>query len=47
LYAVSRDVSEDDSTEDLKKIDVPTLFIHGDADQIVPIEDAARVNRRV
>jgi pimeloyl-ACP methyl ester carboxylesterase len=40
-YAVSRDVSEDDSTEDLKKIDVPTLFIHGDADQIVPIEDAS------
>lgn len=29
--------SETDFTEDLKKIDVPTLFIHGDDDQIVPI----------
>jgi non-heme chloroperoxidase len=28
--------SEDDFTDDLKKIDVPTLFIHGDDDQIVP-----------
>jgi non-heme chloroperoxidase len=27
--------------EDLKKITVPTLFLHGDADQIVPIADAA------
>jgi non-heme chloroperoxidase len=34
--------SETDFTEDLKKIDVPTLFIHGDDDQIVPIDDAAR-----
>jgi non-heme chloroperoxidase len=29
--------SETDFTEDLKKIDVPTLVIHGDADQVVPI----------
>ena len=34
--------SETDLTEDLKKIDVPTLFIHGDDDQIVPIGNAAR-----
>ena len=34
--------SETDMTEDLKKIDVPTLFIHGDDDQIVPIDNAAR-----
>jgi non-heme chloroperoxidase len=33
--------SETDLTEDLKKFDVPTLIIHGDADQIVPIEDSA------
>ena len=33
--------SEVDYTEDLKKIDVPTLFIHGDDDQIVPIGAAA------
>ncbi|HEY0317265.1 MAG TPA: alpha/beta hydrolase [Solirubrobacterales bacterium] len=34
--------SETDLTEDLKKIDVPTLIIHGDADQIVPIDASAR-----
>jgi non-heme chloroperoxidase len=28
-------------TEDLKKMNVPTLFIHGDDDQIVPIADAS------
>jgi non-heme chloroperoxidase len=40
-YDCVKAFSEDDFTEDLKKIDVPTLFIHGDADQIVPIEDAS------
>ncbi|MDC0673433.1 alpha/beta fold hydrolase [Nannocystis radixulma] len=33
--------SETDFTEDLKKVDVPTLFIHGDDDQIVPIGASA------
>jgi len=33
--------SETDFTEDLKKIDVPTLVIHGDDDQIVPIGASA------
>jgi non-heme chloroperoxidase len=33
--------SETDHTEDLKKMDVPTLFLHGDDDQIVPIADSA------
>jgi non-heme chloroperoxidase len=33
--------SETDFTEDLKKIDVPTLILHGDDDQIVPINDTA------
>ena len=34
--------SETDFTEDLKKIDVPTLIMHGDDDQIVPIDASAR-----
>jgi non-heme chloroperoxidase len=34
--------SETDMTEDLKKIDVPTLILHGDVDQIVPIGNAHR-----
>jgi non-heme chloroperoxidase len=33
--------SETDFTEDLKKIDFPTLVIHGEDDQIVPIKDSA------
>jgi len=41
-YLCIKAFSETDFTEDLKKIDVPTLFIHGDDDQIVPIDDAAR-----
>jgi non-heme chloroperoxidase len=36
--------SETDMTEDLKKIDVPTLILHGDDDQIVPIGDAAMLS---
>ncbi len=33
--------SETDHTDDLKKIDVPVLVMHGDDDQIVPIADSA------
>ncbi|WP_319583307.1 alpha/beta hydrolase [uncultured Pseudodesulfovibrio sp.] len=33
--------SETDFTEDLKKMDVPTLVMHGEDDQVVPIQDAA------
>jgi non-heme chloroperoxidase len=34
--------SETDSTEDLEAINVPVLFLHGEDDQIVPIENSAR-----
>ncbi|MDQ0506600.1 alpha/beta fold hydrolase [Xanthobacter agilis] len=36
--------SETDQTEDLKAITVPTLVLHGEDDQIVPIDDAARLS---
>jgi non-heme chloroperoxidase len=39
--------SETDFTEDLKKFDVPTLFIHGDDDQIVPIGAAALIASKI
>jgi non-heme chloroperoxidase len=39
--------SETDFTEDLKKIDVPTLIVHGDDDQIVPIDTTARAAARL
>jgi len=35
--------SEDDFTQDLKRIDVPTLFLHGEDDQIVPVQSSAIV----
>lgn len=41
-YLCIREFSEVDYTEDLKKIDVPTLILHGDDDQIVPIDAAGR-----
>jgi non-heme chloroperoxidase len=39
--------SETDTTEDLKKFDVPTLIIHGDDDQIVPIVAAALKSSKI
>ena len=39
--------SETDFTEDLKKFDVPTLIIHGDDDQIVPIGAAALASSKL
>lgn len=36
--------SETDFSEDLKKFDIPTLIVHGDDDQIVPIDAAARAS---
>ena len=39
--------SETDFTEDLKKIDVPTMIVHGDDDQIVPIDAAGRASAKI
>ena len=41
-YDCIKAFSETDLTEDLKRIDVPTLIVHGDDDQIVPIDASAR-----
>jgi non-heme chloroperoxidase len=46
-YFCIKAFSETDQTEDLKKIDVPTLIIHGDDDQIVPIADSAMLSARL
>ncbi|BDC44126.1 alpha/beta fold hydrolase [Paraburkholderia terrae] len=42
-YECIRQFSEVDYTDDLKKIDVPTLILHGDDDQIVPIDASAKL----
>jgi len=39
--------SETDLTEDLKKIDVPALIVHGDDDQIVPIKPSALLSSKI
>jgi non-heme chloroperoxidase len=39
--------SESDFTEDLKQFDVPTLIIHGDDDQIVPVDTTARASSKL
>ena len=46
-YFCIKAFSETDLTEDLKKIDVPTLILHGDDDQIVPIDDSARLSAKI
>jgi len=47
VYDCIRAFSETDHTEDLKKFDVPTLILHGDDDQIVPIADSALLSAKL
>ena len=46
-YDCIRVFSETDLTDDLKRFDVPTLIIHGDDDQIVPIGPSAMRSSRM
>jgi non-heme chloroperoxidase len=46
-YDCVKAFSETDLTEDLKQIDVPTLIIQGDDDQIVPIDDSGRLSVKI
>jgi len=46
-YDCIKAFSETDFTEDLKKFDLPTLVIHGDDDQIVPIDAAGRAAAKI
>src|SRR5262249_47345745 len=46
-YECIKAFSETDLNEDLRKIDVPTLIIHGDDDQIVPFADAAALSSKI
>jgi non-heme chloroperoxidase len=47
VYDCIKVFSETDLTEDLKRIDVPTLIIHGDDDQIVPIAASALLSAEI
>jgi non-heme chloroperoxidase len=46
-YDCVKAFSETEQTEDLKKFDIPTLIIHGDDDQIVPIGDSALLSSKL
>jgi non-heme chloroperoxidase len=46
-YDCIKAFSETDLTEDLKKFDIPTLIVHGDDDQIVPIGDSALLSAKI
>jgi non-heme chloroperoxidase len=46
-YECIKAFSETDFTEDLRKFDVPTLVLHGEDDQIVPVRDSAQKSARI
>jgi non-heme chloroperoxidase len=46
-YDTIKVFSETDFTEDLKKIDIPVLVLHGDDDQMVPIDAAGRASAKI
>jgi non-heme chloroperoxidase len=46
-YASIKAFSETDFTEDLKKFDFPTLVLHGEDDQIVPVKDSAKKSAKM
>jgi non-heme chloroperoxidase len=46
-YECIKAFGQTDFTEDLKKFDVPTLILHGEDDQIVPVKDSARKSARL
>jgi non-heme chloroperoxidase len=46
-YDCIKAFSETDFSEDLKKFDVPTLVMHGEDDQVVPVKDSARKSARL
>ena len=46
-YECIKAFSETDFTEDLKKFDIPTLVLHGEDDQVVPVKDSAKKSAKL
>ena len=46
-YDCIKTQSETDFTGDLQKIDVPTLILHGEEDQLVPVADSALLSAKI
>jgi non-heme chloroperoxidase len=47
IFGIKGDSPDSDFTADLKKIDVPTLIVHGSDDQLVPITDSALLSSKI
>src|SRR5690606_26074775 len=47
VYECVKAFSETDFNEDLRRIDVPTLLLHGEDDQIVPVQETSRKSVRL
>ena len=47
IYDCIKAFSETNMTEDVRKFDIPTLILHGDDDQIVPIKDSAMLTAKL
>jgi non-heme chloroperoxidase len=47
IFGLKGDSPDSDFTEDLKKIDVPTLIVHGSDDQLVPLADSALLSSKI
>lgn len=46
-YESVKAFSETDFSDDLKKFDIPTLVLHGEDDQIVPVTDSAKKSAKL
>jgi non-heme chloroperoxidase len=47
VYECVKAFSETDFTDDLRKFDIPTLVMHGEDDQVVPVHDTAKKSERL
>lgn len=47
VYECAKSIADSDFHEDLKKIDVPTLFLHGDDDQVVPLPNSSVLSTKI
>jgi non-heme chloroperoxidase len=47
VYDCVKAIAESDFHQDLKRIDVPTLFLHGDDDQIVPLANSSDISSKI
>jgi non-heme chloroperoxidase len=47
IFGIKGDSPDSNFTEDLRKIDVPTLIVHGSDDQLVPLADSALLSSKI